>query len=717
MSRKTKLFIAMLGLLVAFPFLYPISRSFFRGIAANRLARNMRLVTTDNQIDRSAGSTPANANGHLTKPDLPRPDLVMASGETQATENAGEWQLVMHAPGTETESFRLLVGVGGRVGIDSAQSILASPSGSNVQFWDLEQDSLIETRRINPEDNNTLFRCARYAPDGQYLALGSPFGAMQVMRISDKSLMPMPTDRSISGVRIAFHPKGNKLVAVGERFEDGRTIPNAHWVDLGSGQSQQFVPNETKVVDVAVSDDGQWIAVAGTESFAIYDTTTLEQKTQFSLNLEPTCVVPRGDGTWLVGMSDGTVRTWNAKTETWIPNQNIDTGPRRVIAIDRFDDRNRICILTGEEKILIWDLTKSTSRLVGHHETAHCIRVRPGDHELVTVGFKNGTRVWPLADSRTIAQVRESEQEDSLNLAWSLITVSADGSTMAALGDLVHVWNVEDGSCVAAFEPKTRWIKDIHLSPDGSLIAMVGEGLKTEVWSVTENRHYGNFVDPKGESRWSRNIDRRSRCVRFSADGKRLMVAEQDALRIYDVQSRERVVELAEVARKTGTVLISMIQAMGTHEKTGRIALAQSRRIVIWDPKDERVLKTVKIKSSPAGEHPGIFFSDDGDQIVVCHDRYVVVYDIETGRDLDELRNHWVHGNLDGRWLVSNRNGQLSLWSPATEYVPPYERRRRQPDLIPLMKLRGQLKDVALLRDGKIVLIDQRDKPLVFSPK
>ncbi len=137
---------------------------------------------------------------------------------------------------------------------------------------------------------------------------------------------------------------------------------------------------------------------------------------------------------------------------------------------------------------------------------------------------------------------------------------------------------------------------------------------------------------------------------------------------------------------------------------------------MIWDPNDERVLNAVDLKTSPAGEHPGLYFSDDGDKIVVCHDRHVIVYDIETGREIDKLSSHWVHGNLDGRWLVSDREGQLSLWSPATQYVPPYERRRQQPDLTPLLKLRGQLKDIALLPGGKILLIDQRDKPLVYAP-
>ena len=704
----------MLGLLVAFPFLYPISRAFFRGIVANLLVRDMRLVTSNKQVDRSMGSIPTGASDDPTKPDVPRPELVIASNETEATKPGGDWQLVLHAMGDETDAFRLLAGADGRVDIDPTQPILASPSGSRLQFWDIEQASLIERRRINPDDNNTLFRTAAYSPDGRHLALGSPFGTMQVMRMSDKSLLPMPTVRSISGVRIAFHPDGNKLVAVGERFEDGRTIPNAYWVDLVSGQSDQFVPNEIKVVDAAVSDDGKWIAIAATESLAIYDTTTLGQQTTFPLGVEPTCVVPGDDDNWLVGMSDGTVRTWNTQSQDWVREQRVDTGSRRVIDVDRFDDHNRICVLTGNEDVLVWNLAEKTSQRIGHHETAHCIRVRPGDQELLTVGYNNGTRLWHLDDPQTIADNPDSGSADSSNLACSLIAVSADSSKVAAVGDFANVWDIKDGKCVAAFEPTTRRIKDVALSPDGSLIALVGDGLAIEVWSVTENRSYGIFVDPNGESRWPRTIDRQSRFVHFSADGKRLMVAQQDALRVFDIQSRERVVELAEVAQTTGTVIISMIQAMGIHEKTGRIALAQTGRIVIWDPEDQSVLKIVQTKTAPDVENPGIYFSDDASKIVVSHFYRTVVYDIESGRELDELNGHWVHGSVDGRWLVSDRDGQLSLWSPATEYVPKYSRRSRQVDLTPVMKLRGQLKDIALTGNGKMVLIDQREKPLVY---
>ncbi|QEF96480.1 hypothetical protein Mal15_05080 [Stieleria maiorica] len=191
-------------------------------------------------------------------------------------------------------------------------------------------------------------------------------------------------------------------------------------------------------------------------------------------------------------------------------------------------------------------------------------------------------------------------------------------------------------------------------------------------------------------------------------------MAEQDALRIYDVQSRERVIELAEVARQTGTVRISMIQAMDVDQQRGRIALAQSGRVVIWDPEDERALNTVNPRGSLDSEHPGVCFSEDGKRIAVCHLSRVAVYDIDSGRVVDELRSHWVHGRLGDDWLVSDRGGQLSRWSSAIEPVAAYERGRRNANLEPLMKVRGQLNSIALTKDGLMVIVDQGESPLVY---
>ncbi|QEG41605.1 WD40-like Beta Propeller Repeat protein [Roseimaritima ulvae] len=713
MSQTVRLSILLVGLLLAFPFLYPLSRSFFHGDAStvrpewgatNGLAPG-QSTTARQPVDRVVPSPSL-----VPQPDLPRPDLIVPSTEISPARAKEDWRLILHAPGSQTETFRLLVGAGGRLSVHPDKPVLVAPRGRNVQFWDLEGASVIETRRIDPSADNTLFTSARYSPDGRYIAFGSPYGPMKVLRLADDALVPISTDRSINGDRIAFHPDGQRFVAVGERTPEGGNIPNAHWVDLQSGESRPLVPDEVEVVDAAVSDDGKYIAIAETQAISIYDTASLDQQMRSPLAEKPTWVVASPDGDWIVGLADGTVRTWSSETGQFVPEANPDMGLGWVIAIDRFDDSNRFCVLTGKQKILIWDRDTGSIRFVGHHGSAHCIRAIPGERGMVTVGFNNGSRLWPMPRPQT-----NSEPATESQLAWSLVTVSADGSIVAAVGQYVHVWNVSNGKCLTAFEPRTRHIKDVCLSPDGSLIALVGQELKTEVWSVTQGHPVADYFDPDGENRWPETINRRSNCVRFSEDGRQLMVAEQDALRIYDVHSRQRLTELAKVARKTGTVLISMIQAMDTDSQSGRIALAHTYSIVVWDPADERVLKTVETRGPLDAEHPGVFFSNDGKRLVVGHLYRVAVYDIESGHLLDELRSHWVHGRMDEDWLVSNREGQLSWWSPATEYVPPYERTSRRPALKPLMKARGQLKDVALTDDGMLVLIDQHDKPLVYG--
>ncbi|WP_182868785.1 WD40 repeat domain-containing protein [Rhodopirellula sp. JC639] len=717
MSRIGKLLILLAGLLVAFPFLYPLIRTFFRGDAvvvrpqsdASNRADGPGSSTTTSRVARDADSRLG-----VTEPDLPSPDLVAPAIELSQTDGQSNLRLVLHMAGAPRESFQLLVGAAGRSSVHTEKPILASPRGRNVQFWDLETGSLIDTRRIDPTADHTFFTSASYSPDGQLIALGSPYGPMRLLRPDDDSLVPIPTDRSINADRIAFHPDGQRFVAVGERTPEGRNIPNAHWVDLGNEQVHQLVPDDVTVVDANISDDGASIAIAGMEALSIYDTPSLERRVRFPLAEQPTFVTPSPDGNWILGLSNGNVRIWSEATAGFVAEGNLDTGHRPVIAIDRFDDSNRYCVLTGEEEILIWDRDTGSTRVIGHHDTAHHVRALAGQQGVITVGYNNGTRIWPLPSVEATAPQSADATADDEMLAWSRGAVSSDGSTIAAVGKYVHVWNASDGKCLATFEPKTRWIHDVHLSPDGSLIALVGQGLTTEVWSVTEGRPFADYADPTGESRWPANIDRHSRCVRFSDDGQRLLVAEQDALRIYDVQSRERVIELAEVARQTGTVRISMIQAMDVHEQSGRIALAQTGRVVIWDPENERVLKTVQTRGSVDSEHPGVFFSKDGKRIAVGHLYRLAVYDIDSGRVVDELRSHWVHGRWGDDWLVSDRAGQLSRWSSATEPGAAYERGRRSPNLEPLMKTHGQLKSIALTDDGLMVIVDQGESPLVY---
>ncbi|QEF96479.1 hypothetical protein Mal15_05070 [Stieleria maiorica] len=334
MSRFAKRLILLTGLLVAFPFLYPLIRSFFRGdaVAVRPQADASNRVNRPGAPPTESHAAPdADSRLGVTEPDLPRPDLVAPAIEVSQTDGQSNWRLVLHAPRAQRETFQLLVGAGGRSSVHPEKPILASPRGRNVQFLDVETGSLIDTRLIDPTAEDTLFTSASYSPNGQLIAFGSPYGPMKLLRLSDDSLVPVPTDRSINADRIAFHPDGQRFVAVGERTPEGRNIPNAHWIDLRSKQSHRLVPDEVKVVDANISDDGESIAIAETEAISIYETSSLRQRVRVPLAEEPTFVTSSPDGNWILGLTDGNVRTWSEATagfvfrmtasDCWWPNR------------------------------------------------------------------------------------------------------------------------------------------------------------------------------------------------------------------------------------------------------------------------------------------------------------------------------------------------------------------------------------------------------------
>ena len=111
-------------------------------------------------------------------------------------------------------------------------------------------------------------------------------------------------------------------------------------------------------------------------------------------------------------------------------------------------------------------------------------------------------------------------------LGRAVFQISPDGRWVAAQGlEVVRLWDAASGELLASWPVDTAY-RGFAFSPDGQVLATTREN-KTTLWSIPDRAALGPEIDCPGESYWSQ--------LRFSGDGRRLLVWRTEGALVFDV--------------------------------------------------------------------------------------------------------------------------------------------------------------------------------------
>ncbi|WP_307846198.1 NB-ARC domain-containing protein [Actinospica durhamensis] len=428
------------------------------------------------------------------------------------------------------------------------------------------------------------------SPDGTWLASGA---ADKTIRIWDpatgKSTAVLHGHTSyVLGVIIGRD--GGILVTNGGHDRTVRV-----W-DAATGKATAVLRGDGKIMAVALSPDGTWIATADENgTVRLWETTTGAATTVLEPEILIMSLAISTDGAWLAGTGDGgglwiwdrsnpasavtldyagpehEVSTssdgmWSATTTrsafayTTCVSHHV-TGASATVMEDSVGDVSQCAISPDgawiatasrswtDFNVRIWDTAliagKTASTAGSHGEGISAMAVSPDGTWLVT-GHGDGTaRIRDLTTGRIRTALGQHDR-DIFHRAFTALAVSPDGAWIATLGGAgtVRVWNPTTGRATALDERA----RAVAFGPDGIWIAAADNEGPAQVW----NRSTGAGIAILNVH------DSSVAAVAVSPDGGRLVVAAYgETTWIWDLAAGKVSATLENRGQATAAVAVS----------------------------------------------------------------------------------------------------------------------------------------------------------------
>src|SRR3990172_2118896 len=358
-------------------------------------------------------------------------------------------------------------------GIDGKTPVTVSLDG-NVRTWDVSTGLLLRTLENHP--NYVL--SAAISSDAHILAAGNLDGNVELWDVDSGGLIStINTAATTSGkvgtvYTVSLSPDGQMLAAV-----NGDDHSLRLW-DTSSGKALNEVSGfSTAVTTVAFSPDGHVLASGAFNGpIRLWDTATRQLR---SILRGHTAIVhflafsEAGDILTSVG-DDHAFRQWEVDTGELVGEQQV--GSFRSTAINL--DKKLFASPSSANTVEVLDLkTNKVVSSLGARQTI-CLAFNFTGSELASGSSTGGLQIWDMGTGEAVLMLKG--HADSVDG----VTFSPDGRLLASVGDdnSLRVWDTQSGGLLM-MAPVNDAL-GIAFSPDGRAIAVGAFDGTVRLWGV-----------------------------------------------------------------------------------------------------------------------------------------------------------------------------------------------------------------------------------------
>lgn len=512
--------------------------------------------------------------------------------------------------------------------------IITASWDNSVKIWDVETHEEIKTLKGHKDK----VRVALFSPNNLQILSASQDGTIIIWDAMTGEIVHRLCGHEDNVCSAAFSPDGNRIVS----SSWDKTI--RIW-DVNTGNEISVYNHLSSAV--SFSPDGRYF-VGANKIVGVFDAATGKivkilkghEDAAFSVSFSP-------DGKRIVSASkDKTIRVWDIETEKEI---FIMKGHKATVYSALFSPNgNRIVSASKDRTVRIWD-AHTGQELVefdGHYSTPMFATYSPDGGHIVSTGL-SAVLLWNATDDDYSVKVVDVKEVNDINNEQRRIQNHQFKTFGSSLTEV-------DGLGFRYFDDGTVGIRDMY---EGLDICTLQDYQKSESNSTLLSFSYdGSFVsgpstDGKSVLIWETKrgtvvhefVGHSDQVIsaRFNFDGRFVASSSRDrTIIIWDV-NREAPVQIL-----AGHAASSLMGA--SFSLDGSLLVSNSlREIIIWDLSTGKPIHTI-----PGKTIKHVHFSPDGKRIVATCDNHVMVFDVETAKEIAE----W---NIDAASAYFNSNNTI----------------------------------------------------------
>ncbi|MGB0384409.1 MAG: AAA-like domain-containing protein [Ardenticatenaceae bacterium] len=265
-----------------------------------------------------------------------------------------------------------------------------------------------------------------------------------------------------------------------------------------------------RISEIAISPDGQVLAVASSVGIYLYDAQTLEEVNYIESDAYARSVAFSPDGKTLASASfDQTVRLWSTDG-TLIRALSGHTSDVSRVAFS--PDGSFVASASDDGTVRLWSTSGMLLRtLSGHTGSVWSVAFSPDGSLMASASSDQTVRLWSTEGA--LLNTLSGHTSD----VWS-VAFSPDGKTLASASSdqTVRLWSTS-GTRLSTLEGHTDYVWSVAFSPDGNRLASASLDNTVRLWSTDGTR----LTTLKAHTDSVRS-------VAFSPDGKTLTSASLD---------------------------------------------------------------------------------------------------------------------------------------------------------------------------------------------
>ena len=538
--------------------------------------------------------------------------------------------------------------------------IVTASGDKTARFWNAQTGEPL----TEPMKHNALLNSAEFSPDGTRIVTGSLDNTFVVWDVETGKLLlgpikpgaikardavrssPVQPTNGVASEAAPSSGKGNvysKNVVGYVTSRDGATeifssnpltarfSPDGKQIiTISRGEAARFWDAQTGQALIGPLKDGPPTNSAGLSPEGKPIATASDAKTAQRWDTQDG---HSSDGKWVVRVSGGTARIWDARTDQpW----SEPLRQRAEVRSARFSpDGKRIVTASADNAAYVWDV-RTARPLVEPLKiggSLNAIEFNPDGNRIVAASL--AAVVW---DAHTGQLLTEPMKHGSNVLSAQF---SPDGKRIvtASRDATARVWDAQSGQPLTEPMKHDMAVLSAEFSPDGKQILTASEDGSVRTWDALTGRPLTRLSGP-----WFSVAS-----AHFSPDGKQILTGSGDnTARLWDAGTGQALKAPLQHGGQDGSVDSAEFSPDGK-----RILTASSSRYInndgiwiektarVWDSQTGKPLTAPMKHGNATADIRAAHFSPDGNQIVTAsNDGTARVWDSQNGQPLTEPMKH-----------------------------------------------------------------------------